>query len=478
MASLTTTLLVAIVAYLAATFSIPSQLVAYIFPKATVTNVSQPTSTTPSGSEPNWTVLAHLNPDPRPYNYCFAPLPEPATYEKVPNARLQSLQIISRHGDRSPSIALPHENVAWAECTGPEEFMYLADRKSEAGDGLGRVFAREMKIPEGIRGYWDGNCNLGQLTERGVRQMWLLGERLRKVYLEGGVDWVGDGEGPNAPGVDKLTVRSTDVWRTMQAAQSLVSALYPQSDPQTPPIPIHVQPKPIDALSVSLARCPRLQHIFRTARRDTPHENITPANAFFKQLDISLGHPNFTVGERYFDIFACRQCHNKPLPCSPVTTTSSTPYCVPPEAAAAVIEYAHWWGLYEYDPTRVEEARLKVGPLLLELISHFFGDGGGAVYYYSAHDTTISALLGVLRGDDRRWPPYASSLVWEVWRPDEGGEDQGEHLLRLIYNGDVVRVPWCQARDPRDGCTVTAFMEYIEKFLPVDMEKECEERRE
>jgi hypothetical protein len=68
---------------------------------------------------------------------------------------------------------------------------------------------------------------------------------------------------------------------------------------------------------------------------------------------------------------------------------------------------------------------------------------------YSCHDVTILGLLyaigaDFLAGDDtggwRCWPPYASTLVFELVRipPDIEGENS-EHVVRVLYNGVPVR---------------------------------------
>jgi hypothetical protein len=69
---------------------------------------------------------------------------------------------------------------------------------------------------------------------------------------------------------------------------------------------------------------------------------------------------------------------------------------------------------------------------------------------YSCHDVTILGLLyGIgadfLAGDDtggwRFWPPYASTLVFELVRipPDDQKSGSSEHVVRILYNGVPVR---------------------------------------
>ena len=85
--------------------------------------------------------------------------------------------------------------------------MHL-DEGSSHTHPTARQFIRRMSVPQGTRSYWQGNCNLGQLTRRGHDQMRRLGVGLREIYIsDPNFEWKGD-----APEVEDLLVRSTDVW--------------------------------------------------------------------------------------------------------------------------------------------------------------------------------------------------------------------------------------------------------------------------
>jgi hypothetical protein len=364
-------------------------------------------------------------------------------YTKNPRAKLTRLHVFHRHGDRTPNRFLPFEDVSWFDCTNPEEQIKLvhepfAMRTDNGGVSKPKanVFRRivdlsgipydvpsSVKSPDYRRRTWEGNCHLGQLTSKGHSQMRTLGGALRDVYLDPydalsaastsktsdsnrGVKWIyRDGNGSQVIEPDEIHVRSTDVWRTMQSVQSLLIGMYPYGHAQGKEAKwrIHVRPKVIDPLSVSMGDdggggswCPRLTQLRKTRMKrfadlinlkaqqrsrgegkntSELFKNGNGCDALFAktaekmhvELDALIGA---TKGggkdlERWFDTLRCRACHNKPRPCGPDGWVSE-------EAQNLVFKFAGWFLRQEFgrwDSVREEEFQLRVGPLLKEIVS-------------------------------------------------------------------------------------------------------------
>jgi hypothetical protein len=107
------------------------------------------------------------------YDYCQAPLPEYVAPVPGSGAELVQVAVVSRHGDRSPLAALPHEaaeasgsDAKWdcgirelnrlvsvdGETDPAAEFaMSFADVSSPSSGALSPYSAR----------FWKGNCTVG-----------------------------------------------------------------------------------------------------------------------------------------------------------------------------------------------------------------------------------------------------------------------------------------------------------------------------
>ncbi|VDP35290.1 unnamed protein product [Heligmosomoides polygyrus] len=101
-------------------------------------------------------------------------------------------------------------------------------------------------------------------------------------------------------------------------------------------------------------------------------------------------------------------------------------------------------------------------------------------YAYSAHDTTVAALLTtfgdeleVLRGG---LPKYTASVAVELWTLEEGP------AVRILFHGafhhNYHTITHLTKGCPEDNefCPLEMFAERSRQFMPVNMEKECKRR--
>ena len=130
---------------------------------------------------------------------------------------------------------------------------------------------------------------------------------------------------------------------------------------------------------------------------------------------------------------------------------------------------------------QVKHARLAIGGFLEQIrgvVSQASADTGiveengrwaemasKKIVYYSAHDSTIGAVLGAFNLTQWRWPPYASNILIEMWKP----EDNSEHFVRFIYNGELVHLPFAESTE----CSLSKFIQYISILIPENLLAEC-----
>ena len=128
---------------------------------------------------------------------------------------LKQVHLLFRHGDRTPISAYP--NDPWRNYSWP--------------------------------GGW------GQLTTRGIKRHFQLGQWLRQRY---------SGFLSDQYDREEIVIRSTDTDRTLMSALSNLAGLFPPDSQQTwntnlawQPIPVHTVPQEEDYLLSSHAFCPR-----------------------------------------------------------------------------------------------------------------------------------------------------------------------------------------------------------------------------
>lgn len=87
---------------------------------------------------------------------------------------------------------------------------------------------------------------------------------------------------------------------------------------------------------------------------------------------------------------------------------------------------------------------------------------------YSGHDTTLTPLLLALELPVDQWPPFASRLIFELYKPSTDSSSVG-YLVKVIFNGkDVTKrlkfcvsdVGWAQT-----GCALKDFINYCGTIL-------------
>ena len=67
---------------------------------------------------------------------------------------------------------------------------------------------------------------------------------------------------------------------------------------------------------------------------------------------------------------------------------------------------------------------------------------------------------------DGVWPPYASQLIFEVYQMSDNS-----FSLRILYNGKVQKMPFCNNKEMCDMDTVEKHLATIE---PESVEKNCQ----
>lgn len=228
-------------------------------------------------------------------------------------------------------------------------------------------------------------------------------------------------------------------------------------------------PYDIEIFKPNTGACPRIDEISENVRKTAEYTKRQAAiEGYIDELnDIGGTHGSSVwdggLVEPWGDSLLSRLCNSKPFPCN------SAGRCINDTAARAVIDF------YNYD-TAVYLADEEAGKLAAGYTVRYVYDklagraynGTGPLYtHISAHDTTIISTLSALRYEIDGVPPYASTLVFELWKTSEG-----KHVVRALFNRVPVAPPECNGETA--ACPLDSYKKMIDDRLTVhDFESEC-----
>eukprot|EP00123_Amoebidium_parasiticum_P010014 comp19838_c0_seq1/m.23893 comp19838_c0_seq1/g.23893 ORF comp19838_c0_seq1/g.23893 comp19838_c0_seq1/m.23893 type:complete len:496 (-) comp19838_c0_seq1:263-1750(-) len=362
----------------------------------------------------------------------------PSNYDAPKDLELELVQVVTRHGARSPANRLPvgEEAVAW-NCTLPSYSVVVPEGTKTVLSYLDNEYLLDPTDTLLGGSMWRGTCGIGQLTDLGASQNLLLGKKLRAVYhdkmrlIPGHYDPL------------KVFLRSTEVARARQSAESIGLGLFPRGPA---PMRIHMKPTELDPMHAYWG-CARLDQRQEELKSDprwlTLHETTEAQklrmdlDQMFNTSEVAWWWAHFhslNAFDHYFDIVQCRRCHNLPLPCN-------GSHCMSDDMAASVSHYGHWE--YSFIFSDRELATLAIGRLVWELHTYMeqaVTDSSDIVFrLHAGHDDTIAPLLGALQVPLTRWPSFASNIILELWRHPKNGN----RYVRFLFNGEPLNPPFC-----------------------------------
>lgn len=351
---------------------------------------------------------------------------------------LRQLQVIHRHGDRTPITPLADRKFWQGVLPSQEERDGI-----EAGTNTLRV---EGFVPHPAAG--DGV--FGTLTARGLEQMRLGGANLRDMYP----DFL-----PKAASREEVIVYSTDFPRTIQSVQALLQGLFPPAE-RSAPIEIDATrtdlmiPDPVprrtteqvereaavlggEAVLAHAAEVEPLRRRYSEVLRDA--QTLDPVAYEMSGAgagdDADGGH--LLSWNKLAELMKCMHAYGR-LP------DGLSEDDVKQASAAG----AHRWTALMRDP-RI--AQLAMGHMAADVVSAACDARGATaakdssmapkLVVWSGHDSTLFGLLALFALDAPvAWPPYAAQLHVEVLEEVDGwpGRARGWYL-RFSLNGEVLK---------------------------------------
>ncbi|CAK3801989.1 phosphoglycerate mutase [Lecanosticta acicola] len=354
------------------------------------------------------------------------------------NLELQQVQIILRHGERTP-VSARFKNAGlpgtWSYCKAANEMRSAVLSADGSWDTLAWKRRLETlgandspKLAAGPRGELDAVCQPGELTDRGRETTLALGQRIRTLYvnqlgfLPGFID-------DRTKGL--VSLRATPIQRALESVQQTYSGLYPAAarSPRLPPPAIVQRSMQDETLFPNEGACKRfaeLSHAF--ADRAAKLWNDSPEMEYInKKIGKWMPKESPVVKvDSHPRLSGVMDTINATLGHGEATRLPAEFYDEKVRQNIDRICVEEWFaGYQESNEYRKLGIGGLVGDLTQRMVEHTSGipkEGGDEPFKMTlagCHDTTIAATLatlGAFEYDKNKWPNFTSSIAFELFK--------------------------------------------------------------
>ena len=383
-------------------------------------------------------------------------------------SRTVQVQIIHRHGDRTPITSMKDEGY-WASKLVPPEWQEKIAKGTHLVRNPGASNAH-VSLVHSLRQYFrrsltsllvllrlkqvaQGRGPYGKLTQLGLLQMIGVGEKLREDFYK---ELKGD-YGPLRP--ENIRVFSTDFQRTIQSVQGVLVGLFPDG-PGESIIPIDCrhtnwlipdpQPRRSQEQTDLEAILSSRLHI-RQRDDELKPLAIKCTNALRDMLSNDAFEVSYGIGEekdspndasntkplswaQLAEITKCLRVHNR------------LPEEITDEDIVALSTHTAWRWFENLSDSRLSFLAMNKFALSIMNTMHNVDDKDTPpVIIYSAHDSSLIGLLCAFRLEQpTEWPEYASYLKIELLEVTTATTKptKVEYMVRFSLNGKLLRSNW------------------------------------
>ncbi|EGR46498.1 uncharacterized protein TRIREDRAFT_22879 [Trichoderma reesei QM6a] len=365
-----------------------------------------------------------------------------------PSLHLQQVQILLRHGERTPvSARFANTGLAayWPYCSAVSRFrsaVLLQWRRRLESFG-----PNDAAVPAtGPDGSLDNLCDLGMLTDRGRETTHALGVRLRRLY----VDHLGFLPASIKDASSFMYLRATPIPRALESMQQAFLGLYPPHtrDPDFPPLTVVSRYSPEETLFPNDMHCRRFAQLSRAfAQRAAERWNDSDE---MRLLTARLGRfmpddsPQVAVDSKP-RLSGIMDTVNSTLAHGPATRLPRDFYDPKVRQIMEKVSVDEWFA--GYGESR-EYRALGIGALLGDVVArmvasaernvpppdtefvHPLGqqrssstENDDATIRFGlsgCHDTTLAGVLASLGAyNTESWPPFTSHIAIELFRSSD-----------------------------------------------------------
>lgn len=353
--------------------------------------------------------------------YCFhqrrVALAEPRAPVNRNLLELKMVQVVFRHGARSPLKPLPlEEQVEW----NPELLEIPPQTLFEytVANLAGGPKPHSHYDTEYHRTVLNGGMFAGQLTKVGMQQMFALGKRLRKNYVED-IPFLSPIYNPQ-----EVFVRSTNMFRNLESTRCLLAGLFQR---QKESVIIHTDEAISEVLYPNYQSCWSLREKTRGRKKTAISQPGVLEDLEKVKAGVGIADSDNVDFFILLDNMVAEEAHS--LLSSPELK----------RFAQLIEQRAVDMALYILQQEDRESIQMAVGPFLYILEGNLLKAVDPStppsktrkMYLYATHDVTLLPMLLALGIFDNKWPPFAVDLTMELYQHQKSKE----WFVRLSYNG-------------------------------------------
>jgi len=368
---------------------------------------------------------------------------------------LAKVIVLSRHGDRSACHAIPGAFTAQWSCqlsSATKFTMEQASRHFQVREITTTQVLDRSFFPATLQNNSLELCELGQLTEIGIKQLQSSGKHIFRAYKK----FIAK----HLKNPDALFVRSTDYPRTIQSTVAFLTSLLPKWKKSKSKIDIwtyedfaaelmhgqgmkHEGQRVGGGEKVVKGTCPKAVAFAENENMHFNHTLWNKSRSMWNEIENLFGPQATSLKVTDLtDAVQARVCHDMNLPCS-------VKGCIQSETAFSLIKASHqmYCSRYNGDAGGAEATRLAMQPflkhLLQEMEATLEGKSPHRFSLYVGHDTVVAPILSALGVYDCKWPPYASYITLELWslaqkqhEPNKASDmNLNNTYFRIFFNG-------------------------------------------
>ncbi|KAG9414751.1 hypothetical protein AC1031_008166 [Aphanomyces cochlioides] len=342
------------------------------------------------------------------------PLEDPSSVELV------QVQIVVRHGARTPCFA----DVCWKDYDEEWNCNEREITRPQLGNDIPSVeFTKVFTAGSNIR---RGNCSLGQLIDEGYDQEIANAKHFRDAYVGRKSGLFGASEAIDLTNSSDIYLESSDIPRTLQSGQTIISALFPNLVKSKRPVPWRTQDVAVSSIFPNERICPSLAALGKewTTSQELRTLQTNPASL---ELDLALDEQLVTYSSQsLYDCLMTSRCTNRDMPLSD-------------ELFHLVINREENLAIQQYLFRDSRYAKIGMKSFLQAVVARM-QPNQPRLALYSAHDSSLMAILAALGGKAwlTEWVPFASHVVFELYRTKTSG-----HVVRVLYQGQPLLLGSC-----------------------------------